>query len=150
MSNLGLRPLLAVGLCLGAVIACLVPLGCGGTQTATEEQEKSNLKPLAILYGKFLPPHRGQPPANEDELKQFIKSLSKEELDSLGVTDVDSLFVSSRDGKPYKIVYGGAKTPEIVAYEQEGVEGKRFVADNLGGVRSVDEAEFKKLVPGAK
>jgi hypothetical protein len=37
-----------------------------------------------------------------------------------------------------------------VAYEQEGVDGKRYVATVVGAVEEVDEARFRELVPDAK
>jgi len=37
----------------------------------------------------------------------------------------------------------------VVAYEQEGVNGKRFVASKMGAVEEVDEARFRKMVPSA-
>ena len=43
----------------------------------------------------------------------------------------------------------GAGQP-VIAYEQEGVGGKRFIASSLGAVDEVDEATLAQLVPGAK
>jgi len=141
---------------LGLVTFCAFLVGCSSHQ-ANLEQEQSNLKPLATLYGRFIGQHRGQPPANETQFKQFINSGGKDLLSSFNVSSADELFVSSRDGKPYVVLYGpeAAKGPPgpagspVVAYEQEGVGGKRFVASSMGAVEEVDEARFKQLVPGA-
>ena len=57
MSDLAARTVVRAGLC-GAVLLTLsaFPLGCG-TDTSGEEQEQSNLKPLAICYGQYTGQH---------------------------------------------------------------------------------------------
>jgi len=137
------------------VLAACVVAGCG-QNTAKLEQETSNLKPLMVLFGQYTGQHRGQPPASEEEFKAYIKTVDPAALESLGVKDAESLFTSTRDKKPYVILYGGANGPPgpagqpVVAYEQDGVGGKRYVASTLGAVEEVDEAKFRELVPSAK
>jgi hypothetical protein len=140
------------GLLIAAL--CALALGCG-TRTASQPQQESRLKALAVLYGQFMPQHRGQPPANEAEFKKFIESQAKTLSNNFGINDPASVLVSERDGKPYGIVYGKPTGPAelagapVIAYEQEGVGGKRFVANSLGAVEEVDGARFRQLVPGA-
>jgi hypothetical protein len=78
-------------------------------------------------------------------------------LKSLNVSSIEELFVSPRDGKPYKILYGEAakKAPSggpagapVIAYEQQGQGGRRWVASAMGAIEEVDEARLKQLVPG--
>jgi len=141
---------------LGLLLVCAFLVGCGSHQ-ANLEQEQSSLKPLATLYGRFIGQHGGQPPADEAQFKEFINSGGKDLLDTFNVGGADELFVSSRDGKPYVVLYGpeatkgppGPAGSPVVAYEQEGVGGKRFVASSMGAVEEVDEARFQQLVPGA-
>ena len=140
-----------------ACILLVVMVGCTGSQTASQETEQSSLKPLAIFYSRFQSQHQGRPPANEAELREFVSTFSAEDLQAFGVSSVDELFVSKRDNQPYVVEYGGTKNPPlgygqapIVAYEKEGVGGKRFVGSSLGGVEEVDEARFKELVPNPK
>jgi hypothetical protein len=156
MHHLGGR-LLRRGVCgVGFLLLGAALVGCS-SHRVNQAQEQSNLKPLATLYGQFIGQHRGQPPADEAQFKQFITSKGKDLLRSFNVSSVDELFVSSRDGKPYVVLYGAAATKgppgpagsPVVAYEQEGVGGKRFVASSMGAVEEVDEARFKQLVPGA-
>jgi hypothetical protein len=120
-----------------ALGACLLA-GCGRSEQAkSRELEASNLKPLGIFYGRFIGQHGGQPPANEAEFRAFVKSLGKDELATFGISDADRLFISPRDGKPYVILYGPVSGPPgpagspVVAYEQEGQWGKRFVASAM-------------------
>ena len=153
MRNLRLRAVLGAGLCLATVVLGLLTVGCGGAQRRAKQREESNLKPLAILYGQFIGQHRGRPPASEEEFKKFIGSFGKEQLATFNVADLDSLFVSPRDQKPYVVLYGKAPragSARVIAYEQEGQGGTRFVATDLGKVEEVDEARFRELVPGAK
>jgi hypothetical protein len=146
----GSRILLAVGL-----VALCGLVGCGGS-AKEQAEETSSLKPLVIFYGQFTGQHQGRPPADEAEFKAYIKTLDPSALKSFNITDAESLFVSPRDKKPYVILYGGANGPPgpggqpVVAYEQEGVMGKRYVASNLGAVEEVDDKRFRELVPSAK
>jgi hypothetical protein len=129
--------------------------GCGSHE-AKVESESSNLKPLMVLYGQFVGQHRGQPPADEAEFKQHIQSAGQATLNSFGVSDGESLFISPRDHKPYVLLYGSVSGPlgpggqPVVAYEQEGVGGKRYIATPLGAVEEVSDERFRELVPSAK
>jgi hypothetical protein len=135
----------------------LAHTGCTGSQSQSAEREQSNLKPLAVLYGQFIARHGGQPPASEEEFKAFIDSLDESELPA-EIEDREQLFVSSRDGKPYVVLYGKAATSgppgpagsPVVAYEQEGQGGTRFVASSMGAVEEVDEPRFAEWVPSAQ
>ena len=141
-------------LCVVA-LACLAASGCG-SQSKSLPREQSGLKKIAVLYGRFLSQHRGQPPANEAEFKKFVHALPPGDLESFGVDDSDRIFISSRDEKPYIIIYGPPKGPPgpggspVIAYEQEGKDGKRWVASDLGAIEEVDDARFQQLIPTVK
>jgi hypothetical protein len=139
--------------CLAVLLVCG---GCGGTQSASHETETSNLKPLAIYYGRYIAQHRGQPPANEAEFKAFLSKIPAADLQAFNVASADDLLVSNRDGQPYVVIYGPPTGPAegpgkfpVIAYEKTGVGGKRYVASSIGGVEEVDEARFAQLVPNA-
>ena len=139
---------------MAPLVLAVIAGGC--TRNASQATESSNMKPLAVAYGRYISSHKGQPPANEGEFKTYLKTLSPESLQSFKVTDVESLLVSTRDNKPYVIRYGKVTGPAgpggmpVVAYEQEGVNGKRYIATMVGAVEEVDEARFRELVPDAK
>jgi hypothetical protein len=128
--------------------------GCGNPDKVA--QESSNLKPLVVMYGQFIGQHRGKPPADEAEFKAFLRKVDPERLKSFQVEDVDSMFISSRDNQPYVVRYGklegsaGPAGQPVVAYEQTGVGGKRFVASAIGAIEEVDEETFRKMVPDTK
>jgi hypothetical protein len=133
---------------------CVWLLGCGGTRTASQVTEESTLKPVAVFYSRYISQHGGRPPADEAAFRKFLEGLSPDELKSFGVSSIDEMLVSKRDGQPYKILYGPPSGPPlgpggqpIIAYESKGVSGKRFVASSVGGVIEVDDAEFARLVP---
>ena len=146
-----MRTLYRIGLLL--LFSCL---GCGPVGEPNRAREESGLKPLAIFYAQFVPSHQGQPPKSEAEFKDYLKepqNLERLKKD-FKVPDVDAMFISSRDKKPYIVIYGptsgdGPAGQPVVAYEQEGLEGKRFVASKMGAVEEVDEARFRRMVPGA-
>jgi hypothetical protein len=138
-----------LGLWVGIALACGSAQGCGGSHAASESYERSNLKPLAILYGRFMARHRGQPPANEAEFKRYVQSDGSDISSSFDVTDAEGLFVSPRDQKPYVVLYGDPRNrvhQDLIAYEQEEVKGRRLVVDSLTIVREVDEEHFRELI----
>ncbi len=109
------------------------------------------------MYGMFVGQHRGRTPKDVDELRKFVeKRLSAEELSRLKVAKASDLFVSPRDGKPFKMVTYSklplpaiGESPPIVLYEEVGQDGNRAIAFLGGGTRSVDEAELQKLLPAS-
>jgi hypothetical protein len=155
MKNLCVGRFASWGAWAGIALVCVSTSGCGSSADP-EQLEESNLKPLAVFYGQFISQHQGRQPANEAEFKEFVRSLPSEQLAGFNVTDPESLFVSPRDGKPYVVVYAGPEDSSgvvgapVIAYEQVGVRGKRYVANLMGQVEEVDEAGFKERVPNAR
>ena len=137
----------------GALSVLLVAslMGCTSSDPGAADRQSSNLKPLAVLYGVYLREHRGQPPANEEEFKTWVRNYDAKKREAVGAKDAESIFVSSRDNKPYKFVFGGSQTHDaVVVYEQEGVNGKRYVGTSVGNVEELDEATFRQRVPSAQ
>src|SRR5687767_5178890 len=100
--------------------------GCAHSEP---EEEQSNLRSLAAYYNQYRAHHRGQLPANENDFKTFIAKSSSN-------ANVDSVFISNRDNKPFVIKYRGDKSwvlRDLIAYEQEGRDGVRDVATVVGG-----------------
>jgi hypothetical protein len=135
---------------IGLACLALVAAGCGESQKQSAPREDSHIKVLARMYGRFTGRHRGQAPANEKEFRDYLEGINSDVVKRIG--GVDQLLISERDHKPYVVLYGkeAQKSNGVVAYEQEGVGGKRFVADSLGVVEELDEEQFKARVPGAK
>lgn len=146
--------MLACAVVIGAAVVTVLS-GCNGGG-ATAPQQESNLKKLALFFGNYQGEHQGALPPNEQAFKDFVKSKTLL-LESQRITDVDALFVSERDKQPYVILYAGealgtegpAGQP-VVAYEKNGVGGKRYVASTLGAVEEVDDAKFREWVKNPK
>jgi hypothetical protein len=89
--------------------------------------------------------------AVEAEFIEFLRSAGGKGPKSAVYGAAALLPSSPRDGKPYVIVYGQPKTQPgpgvmaIVAYEHDGMEGKRLVANSLGMILEVDQTRFEQL-----
>lgn len=128
-----------IGLLLCMLWAWLA--GCG--EHAADAQP--GLRLLSVLYGQYRAAHRGQLPANEADFKRFIVSERAEALKQGGVSSVDELFVSDRDHKPLVIRYRNDRQwplEGVVAYEQEGADGVRHIATDLGGAAELTDEQF--------
>jgi hypothetical protein len=106
------------------------------------------------MYGTYISQNGGNTPKSLDDLKKFVsKKATAERLTALGVGNVDELFNSPRDGKPFVLVSHaklpppGTSPPPVVLYEAEGKGGQRAVAF-LGGITEMmDDSRFSQLVP---
>jgi hypothetical protein len=133
----------------GLVLIILLASGCGsGNATVgTVAPSYDNLKILSGAYFQATQ-RNNRPPQSLDELMPFIKVKG----------DPSAVLRSPDDGQNYKILWGvdvggrlpGGKYP-VVAYEQQGKGGKRYVLEGHNVVHLTD-AEFKKapFPPGHK
>jgi hypothetical protein len=141
-------------LLLLAAAACLF-VGCfrGPKKEDLDPGEKHILK-IASLYMDYRGSHRGNPPRDAQELKNWAKDLKKEQLAARGMEDMESVFTSPRDNQPYVLVKpeaaragAGGRPPMVLVYEQTGVNGKRMAAGAMGGAAfEMDEESFQQLV----
>lgn len=131
--------------CSVLILAVVLPFaGCSESEPEEVVYQTSTMRGLAVAYGQFQSQNRGRPPKDEKMLRDFIVKLGPEWLASYNVASADELFESPRDGKPYVVIYG--KPSFVVAHEVDGVDGKRFVADNVAAVQLVDEAKFQEMI----
>jgi hypothetical protein len=138
-----------------AIVALFVLSGCS-SQNAKDSSDRaaSHLNWLLRIRNQAM--SQGQRPKSEEEFKRYLHSLDTATQDRIktgaGVSTVDELLISERDGQPYVIFYGqppaGVAT-DLVAYERTGVDGKRFVGYGVGAVAEADEQAFAGLVPPA-
>ena len=135
--------------CLAALVVVLVSSGCGPSKQTV--QLESNIKAITVAYGRYFQSNRGQPPANEEDLRAFVAKMP---ADQLGVKDPATMWTSSRDKQPYVVVYGANPNPPgpsgpVVVYESKGVSGRRYIGTSLGNTEEVTEERFRELVPSA-
>jgi hypothetical protein len=141
-----------------AAIWILLPLlavGCTSQNASRSvSREDSRLRWMLKLY--LHASQQGRAPESEVEFKKFIaefdSAMRDRTLAGAGVDTIDELFVSERDGLPYAVIYGEPPkgiAPGLAAYEQQGVDGRRYVGYALGIIEEVDEQRFDTLVPKA-
>jgi hypothetical protein len=108
---------------------------------------------MAGFYEAFLRDHHGQPPANEQAFRDYLNG-KQENFQNAGIT-IDQMFVSPRDGKSLKWVYG--RKPPVLrqnnmtcyAFEAEPVAGKRLVIGGRGMYIELDDAQFRSAFPNS-
>ena len=141
-----------------AVLLCCLMLGSlAGCERETDPNEAiaranaTNIQRLTNLYLAFQMKHDWLGPKNEKDFKSFLSSFSPNKLQRIGVAPgtTEELFVSDRDGAPFKIrfsVQGSAMgCSEPVVFESEGIGGKRMIGFLNMTHREVDEAEYEQL-----
>src|SRR5262245_66647146 len=58
--------------------------GCSG-DSAPPTQEETNLKTFAILVGRYRSANRGALPKDSEQLKQYAKAMTAEQLKGIGI-----------------------------------------------------------------
>lgn len=122
--------------------------GCGGP-TKPPETQSGRMQAVVSLYG-MARTVQGRAPADQERFKSFIVEKGAKTLERVKVTSADELLTSERDGQPFVVIYGkppAGINPDVLVFEQTGVDGKRQVGFGMGHVQEVDEAKFKELVP---
>jgi hypothetical protein len=130
------------GLLVGLMTVPLVA-GCGSEPVKYDEttiKAADQFRRVAIAYNQAA--GRKRKVSSADDLKPFLKEHG----------DPDTLLVSPLDGKPIIIVPGiipgtepGDDEQMIVAYEREGVNGKRMTVDIRGTVVIVSADDFAQI-----
>ena len=116
---------------------------CGCSQQAVVEKQIDPTQQQLILIGTAYQQYtfaNEAPPSKPDDLKQLLRELG----------GTDAVWVSSRDGHPFVIVWNldllqpptWAKTTPVLAYEKTGKNGKRFVRTVVGSVEELSPQEF--------
>jgi hypothetical protein len=129
----------------------MVVSGCSGGG-APPPDAQLNVEDVATWYTRYRAkaPNR-QPPPNEAAFVAFINKTLKEEQ---GITEGmrEDFLISPRDGKKFVVNYGKPISTNadknIVVYEQEGYDGKKWIATEQGYSREVDDAELQQLLTG--
>ena len=150
MPHIKLTPLVVIG---GCVVAGLF-VGCSSgsdPDSAIASVNKTNIQRLANLYPTYQSLHEWHGPADEVQFKTFLHGFNAHMLSRIGVDPnaPDQLFVSERDGQPFKIRYGvqgssmGSSAPVI--FESVGGGKGRLVGFLDMQQREVDESEYNSL-----
>src|SRR5947209_11821903 len=145
-------------LAAGGVVAAVLGLGAVGCSTDKTRQQiaamnTSNVQRVANIYAGFQNAKGGAGPKDEDEFKAFIREYDPAKLSAMGIDsgDLNKVFTSERDGKPFKVRYkvgGGRGAVAPVVFEKDGVNGLKQVGFTGGKVEEVDDARYKELLAG--
>jgi len=155
----------------GMGVVLLTLTGCGsGTQMASAPEGRERIERLKGLIQMYQQQNNGQMPKDEATFKAWLTkipaNMQQTLRESLKVQRLDELMISPRDNKPYVINYkapglmmmGGkpgkptGDKPMLtwVAYEADGVGGKRWVVDLYGSAVEMDDATFRSKYPDAR
>ena len=151
MKSPAIYPVLIYSLLVSSML-----VGCGGVdqQSVLEAANGTNLQRLTNLYLSYQSRNDWNGPPDQATLREFAVSFDKKKLARIGIdpSQIDELFVSERDGKPYKIRYnvkGSSRgSTEPVVFEEVGVSDKRRIGFLNMTEREVDAAEYDQLWAG--
>lgn len=137
-------------------VVCMASLliGCGGSRIAdaVAAANSTRIQQLYNCYALFRHQNRYQGPKDEAAFKEFLRDSRYQKnlkLMQIDLDEIDDLFVSDRDGEPFKVRYGVNGLGSIaVIFESKGVNGKRMVA--LEKPIEVDEQEYEAYWSGKK
>jgi len=134
-------------------------VGCGKGKVAERiaEMNATPIKRLLTSYVYFQGKHGYKGPKNEQELRDFIADdRFQKGFDRAGIdtSDIDALFISDRDGQPFKVKYGIPGSPmgfkDPVVFESEGVDGEVMVAFGGATVEVMSSEESESLFESRK
>jgi hypothetical protein len=123
--------------------------GCGKKAAPLPQEDQHILKALK-LYQEYMNAHNRKPPESMEKLKTWAQTLKPEQLEKLKIDNLETAFVSPRDGQPYGLAPPGPKErmgmSPVTLYEKVGVKGKHITA-SMGSFREIDEKVLKQYVP---
>ena len=129
------------------LLLMLTLVGCSPSapSVSVADYNKTNILRLRNAYDMYMMEHGNRGPADEEAFKKFLTTdkAAGVRLGRMGVdvSKIDDIFVSERDGQPFKVRYGlQGLADHAIVFEAEGLEGKRMVA--LAEPREMDQAEY--------
>ena len=126
------------------LVGSLLVAGGGCSRSAsTEDATTTALRQIAKAYSVILM-GKQRPPQSMDEIKQVLTDLHTDGLNP----PADQVLVSPRDKQPFVIIMGARlgtqMTGDVLIYEKDGAEGKRYAFLMTQEVRQLTDDEFAK------
>ncbi len=123
------------------IVGSVLP-GCSSSTPVKNPASQDNLMKIGTAYVRFNEQYR-RGPSSAEELLPFLKEVG----------DPAELLRSPDDHEPYVVCWGvDLRTPptgspefSVLAYEQRGSGGQRFVMSTSRWVGRKSDAEFRKL-----
>jgi hypothetical protein len=138
----------------GVLLSLMLVLG-GCSSNSVESQvaamNSSNIKRVANVFAAWQNSHGGEGPKDLETLKTFTKGIPVDALQNMKIdtSNLDQVFVSERDGKPFKIKFGAvrpAMAPHIpIVFEADGVDGVKQVAWTNAAVQELNDTQCQAL-----
>lgn len=122
-----------------AASALCIFVGCSGGVPVADEGTKQSVDNLLEFYNAYVAycNEKRTPPDSQADLEPFFEP-----------SQVPAVFSSKRDQKPFKVYWGtpielaSRNNNVIIAHEQEGLNGVRYVVTSFGITEMSDE-EFQ-------
>lgn len=145
------RPRAAGAELLGVLGLLMCMAGGCRSQDELSSPTAQRMRGLATVYLDFAVA-RGSGPANEQQLLGHLARLPSFAIEEYGLTAVDTALQSERDQQPITVRYGLAVTQVSeaespwLAYESQGVDGRRLVVYLDTHVDCLDEQQFRERI----
>jgi hypothetical protein len=150
--------------------AVLLAAGCSSNppEQLPPTADEQNMMKLVQLYTHYQTKHTKQKappkktgkvaaptiPESAEELKAWAKTLPADELQKMGITDLEGMFISPRDNQPYQLakpanpMMARMGAMKVIFYEKDGVNGKHVVVGGMGTrPRELTREELREAVP---
>lgn len=125
--------------------------GCTTKPQGIANSSEEQFRFLGRYYGEYLATHGGRAPEKEEAFLQYLQQFASY-LQTRGIGQPSDLLISPRDRQPLRVLYGrdiiedGPGGLPWIAYEQQGVNGKRFMIGARGVATEVSPEEFENTV----
>jgi hypothetical protein len=129
-------------------------VGCGSSPNLQPKEGQVHILKLSSLANQFRLNNR-RLPQDIDELKSWAHKLKPEELQKLGIDNLEDTFISPRDKQPYQINKPGNEPQAkmgmvaVLIYEKGGVKGKHMTASSMGSFAELTRDQLKAQVRDA-
>jgi len=139
------------------LIATVVSMiGCSTGDEITDKMRagnQENIRRVRNCYTMFQEAHRWRGPKDKDELMEFLTTdnMAAVKLERIGISkeQLDSMWVSERDDQEFKIRWDlNGMRDHAIAFEAEGLEGKRLVC--FAKPQELNESEYEDYWTGKK
>ena len=137
------------GALASAMVAIAMVAGCGSGNTVEQivgEINSNNTMRIASSYVLYQFNNNYKGPKNKDAFVKFLNDpsiASNLEMMGFDMSDIESVFISERDGEEIQVRWGVAGSQrgcyEPLAFEKTGVDGSRIVAFGNGVFEEVDD-----------